>query len=294
MKFAKLPLVVALPLACPAASGQITLKERKAPLNKVLSDIEKQTKYVFLYDPGALKTPPVTISIKNATLEKTLAQVFKNLPIEFTLVYNNVLLRTKRTTTAQPINDIIVRGKVVDSTGQPLSGVTILNKRDRKATQTDSTGIYTLKVAKDDILRFSYVGYKDQDIIVGKQPMINAILEIIPSSADQVVEAITLSSGDLATAKTLLTTVMSHAGAGPQEMAAVAAATTPAALQLEIVKENMRNFAYENGVDWFALRRLPFATIQQLNPYIKDPTRLIWPIPTSELSENPVFQNPGY
>jgi len=107
-------------------------------------------------------------------------------------------------------------------------------------------------------------------------------------------EAITLSTGNLPTAKTLLTTVMSHAGAGPSEMAAVANAASPAALQLEIVKENMRNFSYENGVDWLALRRLPLATLQTLNPNIIDAHQLIFPIPSAELIYNDVFQNPGY
>jgi starch-binding outer membrane protein, SusD/RagB family len=107
-------------------------------------------------------------------------------------------------------------------------------------------------------------------------------------------EAVAMSGGDLATAKTLLTTVMSHAGAGPQEFAAVTNATTPAALQVEIVKENMRNFAFENGVDWFALRRLPFTTVRQLNPNIQSPNQLILPIPSAELAENNVIQNPGY
>jgi hypothetical protein len=107
-------------------------------------------------------------------------------------------------------------------------------------------------------------------------------------------EAITLSTGDLPTARALLKTVLSHAGAGPQQMAAIDNATTPEALQLEIVKENLRNFVNENGVDWLALRRLPFATIQQLNPNIKAPHQLILPIPTAELIYNNVMQNPGY
>jgi hypothetical protein len=107
-------------------------------------------------------------------------------------------------------------------------------------------------------------------------------------------EAITLSNGDPASAKTLLTTVMSHAGAGAQELAAVTDAVTPEALQLEIVKENLRNFAYENGVDWLALRRLPFITVQRLNPNIKDARRLILPVPSDELTQNNVIQNPGY
>jgi hypothetical protein len=107
-------------------------------------------------------------------------------------------------------------------------------------------------------------------------------------------EAIALSNGDLAGATSLLTTVMGHAGAGPTELAAVAAAATPAALQLEIVKEYLRNFAAENGVDWYALRRLPLAAIHRLNPAISDPAKLIFPIPASELTYNPVIQNPGY
>jgi starch-binding outer membrane protein, SusD/RagB family len=108
-------------------------------------------------------------------------------------------------------------------------------------------------------------------------------------------EAITRSTGDLPTAKNLLITVMSHAGAGAQEMATVASAATPAALQLEIVKEYLRNFICENGTDWLALRRLPFATIQQLNPNIKDASRLILPIPSAELTLNKnAIQNPGY
>jgi hypothetical protein len=107
-------------------------------------------------------------------------------------------------------------------------------------------------------------------------------------------EAITISGGDPTSAKALLKTVMSHAGAGPTEVTAVDSAATPAALQLEIVKENMRNFAYENGADWFALRRLPFATIQSLNPNITTAAKLIFPIPTSELTYNKVIQNPGY
>lgn len=113
-------------------------------------------------------------------------------------------------------------------------------------------------------------------------------------------EAITLSNGDLSHAKNLLDTVMVHAGMSmqdPQYAAAYAAvnnANTPAALQLLIVKEELKNFAFENGADWFALRRLPFATLQNLQPAIKDVTRLILPIPLTELNENGVIQNPGY
>jgi hypothetical protein len=106
-------------------------------------------------------------------------------------------------------------------------------------------------------------------------------------------EAITLSGGDLVTAKTLLEAVESHAGI--TDFSAINAANTATALQLLVVKEEMKNFVAENGQDWFALRRLPFATIQTIQPALKSPSLLIFPIPNSEITTNgQVIQNPGY
>jgi hypothetical protein len=106
-------------------------------------------------------------------------------------------------------------------------------------------------------------------------------------------EALSLLNGDLSAAKTLLITIMSHAGI--TDFSAVNDANTGAALQLLIVKEEMKNFASENGADWFALRRLPFATVQTLQPSIKTKNQLILPIPNSEITtNNQVVQNPGY
>lgn len=187
MRWSLILSVMILTLGRAAAYAQITLQEKNTPFEKVLTDIEKQSRYVFLYDPTALKIPPITISVKNATLEKTLAKLFNTLPIEFTIVDNNVLLKPKPIANTQPTPDAPIHGMVVDSTGEPLQGVTVFNKRERQATSTDSTGAYKLRAAKGDLLRFSFVGYKGRDIIVGDHPLINTTLEVNPSGADQVV-----------------------------------------------------------------------------------------------------------
>jgi len=106
-------------------------------------------------------------------------------------------------------------------------------------------------------------------------------------------EAITLSNGNLATAKALLETVEGHAGI--KDFTAITNANTQPALQLLIVKEEMKNFFSENGADWFAVRRLPFATAQTLLPALKVVNQLTMPIPYSETSiNNQIIQNPGY
>jgi len=106
-------------------------------------------------------------------------------------------------------------------------------------------------------------------------------------------EAITLSNGNLATAQGLLQTVEAHAGI--TDFSAINNANTATALQLLIVKEEMKSFVGENGADWFALRRLPFNTIQSIQPYLISTVQLILPIPYAEItSNNQVIQNPGY
>ncbi len=93
MKWTTLVFVMALVHTNTPGYAQITLKEKNAPLEKVLAAIEKQTKYVFLYDPEELKTVTITINVKNATLKETLDKCFKGLAIAYSIIGNNVLLK---------------------------------------------------------------------------------------------------------------------------------------------------------------------------------------------------------
>jgi hypothetical protein len=106
-------------------------------------------------------------------------------------------------------------------------------------------------------------------------------------------EALALTNTDLPAARSLLKTVMGHAGI--TDFSAVDNAAGPVELQELVVKETMKNFALENGADWFALRRLPFATLQTLRPEIASADLLVLPIGYSELHGNgKIKQIPAY
>jgi TonB-linked SusC/RagA family outer membrane protein len=187
MKLTTLLLIVTLMLLSFAGRAQITLKEKNAPLEKVLTDIEKQTKYVFLYDPDEVKIASITIEVNNASLQEALQKCFRGQPIEFTVIGNNVLLKRKSTGNRPPDFDVTIRGRVVDETGQPLVGVSIYNASEKKGTQTDTAGAYSLRGKKGDLVRFSFVGYKPREIRIGDQREIMVTLEVNPSDDDQVV-----------------------------------------------------------------------------------------------------------
>ncbi len=70
-----------------------------------------------------------------------------------------------------------VSGTVKDSKGESLIGVSVVVKGSTSGTITDLNGRYNLPtVALKDVLVFSYVGYKEKEIVAAKQNVINVTL----------------------------------------------------------------------------------------------------------------------
>ncbi|MEQ8474076.1 MAG: TonB-dependent receptor [Marinoscillum sp.] len=81
-----------------------------------------------------------------------------------------------------------VNGKVTDSsTGEALPGVTIQVEGSSIGTITDADGNYAVNVGEDDVLVFSFIGYKTERRNVGNQTSINVAFEIDLSELDEVI-----------------------------------------------------------------------------------------------------------
>lgn len=72
----------------------------------------------------------------------------------------------------------VITGKVTDSYGSPLPGVTIVVKGTTNGTISSSDGDYSLNVAEGaETLVFSFIGMKAQEIAIGNQTNINVQME---------------------------------------------------------------------------------------------------------------------
>jgi len=81
---------------------------------------------------------------------------------------------------------VTVTGVVSDQMG-PLPGVNVLEKGTQNGTVTGFDGDFTLEVAEDATLVFSYVGFKTQEIAVNGQTTINVTLQEDAAKLDEVV-----------------------------------------------------------------------------------------------------------
>ena len=81
-----------------------------------------------------------------------------------------------------------VSGVVKDASGMPLPGVTVVQKGTIKGASTDFDGNYSFELTLgDQILVFSYIGFKTQEIQINSRTTIDIVLEEDVASLNEVV-----------------------------------------------------------------------------------------------------------
>ena len=82
-----------------------------------------------------------------------------------------------------------VKGKIIDETGEPMIGVSVIVKgQSTVGTITDFDGNFVLEVPSGKgILEVSYIGYKTQEVTVGKNTQVTIKMEPDTQALDEVV-----------------------------------------------------------------------------------------------------------
>ncbi len=80
-----------------------------------------------------------------------------------------------------------ISGMVSDNSGLPLPGVNIIVKGTATGTQTDFDGNFTITAKSGDVLTFTYVGLKAQEVTVGASNTLNVTMQEDASVLDEVV-----------------------------------------------------------------------------------------------------------
>lgn len=186
-------LLILIFMAIPSqwAAAQLTLSTSRTNLGSVIKQIQSQSKYQFFYNDNLSEISVDAVNVKDASLESVLTSLLKGTNITFKVEDNIVYLSEKNApqATQQKVGqERTVTGQVIDTKGEPLIGVSILQKETSNGTITDFDGNYTLKVTGDSpILVFSYIGYKTLDVPVKDQLNINITMSDDTQVIDEVV-----------------------------------------------------------------------------------------------------------
>lgn len=86
----------------------------------------------------------------------------------------------------QERNIITVRGRVTDEKGNPMAGVSVVINQTTRGVATDRDGKYDILIRADDVLKFSFIGYKDRTVPVEGKAVLNVSLDPTEETLEEV------------------------------------------------------------------------------------------------------------
>ena len=168
-------------------SQKISIVLQDVPVQQVFDVIRSQSGYQFLYtDKVISKSKPVTINVKDASLEEVLELCFKNQPLVYTIVEKTIVVKFKKNAAIKEEEPqsvlpppIMIKGRVLNEKGEPIAGVSVKIKNSTSGTETDVNGNFQIEVADQNaILELSYVGYKSIFAAVKNSTRLNLSLSL--------------------------------------------------------------------------------------------------------------------
>ena len=155
---------------------RISLNMKNVQIKDVLLKIENSSEFFFIYNNQLIDVDRnVSITVSNEKISDVLRNVFQDQQVEFQLTDRKIVIVP--TEMANQQSQTKVSGKVTDTTGAPLPGVSIVIKGTSTGTITDANGNYSLSnVPSNATLQYSFVGMKMQEIAVGSNLTINVTL----------------------------------------------------------------------------------------------------------------------
>ncbi len=161
---------------------RLSLQMNDVRLFDVLGEIEAQTEFYFLLNQKLVDVErKVTIDVNQQKIEDILTQLFAGTNVNYLVMNRQIVL-----TTATPENLGLLKqpgtreitGTVTDSDGQPLVGVSVVVKGTTIGTISDINGKFSLSIPQDaEILIFSFVGMRTQEVGITDLTMVNVMLE---------------------------------------------------------------------------------------------------------------------
>lgn len=158
-------------------NARVSLNLKNVSVKDALKAIERSSEFFFIYNNELIDVErKVDIEAKDQKISDILNTLFAGETVAVSVIDKKIILAPDSPPTQQAAKS--VAGKVSDTDGNPLPGVTVVVVGTTNGIITDAAGRFTLTgIPENAALRFSFVGMKTQEIAVGKKTVINVVLE---------------------------------------------------------------------------------------------------------------------
>ncbi|EGK01985.1 SusC/RagA family TonB-linked outer membrane protein [Dysgonomonas gadei] len=172
-----------------AQNIRVTINMQNVPMESVMNEIEKQTKYLFISDKEVDIKQNVSVNTQNKPLSEALSQMVKGTDITYKISSSNILLSKQ----VVPVDKVeTLSGIVYDEYGEPVIGASVAIDGTTNGTLTDIDGAFSLRasISGNTSLRVSFVGYEPVIVSVGNKTQFNVTLQ----GKDNILDAVVVTA----------------------------------------------------------------------------------------------------
>ncbi len=167
--------LLGLPGTGRAQNVRVTLRLEKVPMRRVITEIERQTRYLFALDEGVDTNRPVTVRVSNQPLKTALDQLIQGTAYRYEVDGSNIHLFVQPQGRPKAIS-----GRITDPQGLPVPGASVLVRGTRTGTTTDLDGRFTLNIPeanRNGTLEINSLGYGIVDVPLQDRSVFNLTIE---------------------------------------------------------------------------------------------------------------------
>ena len=167
-------LLLIVPWRVSAQDARVTLDMKDVPLEKVLSSIESQTRYLFSVSSGIDVHQNVSISVSDVPVRTALDKMEAATGLRFSIEGATIYVTKKAVPASRTVT-----GRVVDQHGDPVIAAGVLIKGTTIGTTTAPDGSFTLMIPGERLgghLVVSSIGYDDEDLPIGSRSRFDVTL----------------------------------------------------------------------------------------------------------------------
>ena len=169
----------------------LSLTVKSATVKSFTDEFTRKTGVLFSYesDLAQKQVGDVTIKAKGASLTSILDDVFGRqvTGFRYKMMNSTVVLSYERPQTVKAVKTITVTGSVTDASGEPLAGAGVMVKGTASGTTTNLEGEYSIEVNPEDILEYSFIGFKSREESVRGRRSIDVTISEDANVLDDVV-----------------------------------------------------------------------------------------------------------
>lgn len=181
-------LLTAFQVQATKLSGQnISMNLKNTEIKKVLTSIEKAGDYRFLYnyDLKGLRDK-VDFKVENATIESSLSALFEGTGLSYKKVSKSLIVITSTDPNAK--KDVPISGRVLNETGAPIEGASIMVSGTKVGTVTDGDGKFLIYTPDNNAtLIVTSVGFEEQSVPLNGRTEVIVNMKASQQVMDQIV-----------------------------------------------------------------------------------------------------------